>query len=290
MADRPRLLDLFSGAGGCARGYTLAGFEVHGVDHKPQPRYLLSGAASFTQADALEFLAAHGHEFDAVHASPPCQAYSRTRSIHGREHPDLLPATRAALSGLPLWVIENVADAPMYHAFTLCGGMFGLGVWRHRKFECSHLIAPPPHRRHLGATTAPRGTYDRGFGGMVTVAGNNFCPAVAREAMGIPWMTGKELAQAIPPAYTLFIGERLMALQETPSRTRQEHVEWCKRRAREYLARGETQEAVTSMMSDLTKHPDTAGLINGAGPLAMIGMMAAAGSQEEARYYIEGFN
>ena len=90
---RPRLLDLFCGAGGAAVGYHRAGFDVVGVDIKPQPRYPFE----FVQADALEYVAEHGHEFDAIHASPPCQLYTVANNIHGKNHPDLLPSTRERL-------------------------------------------------------------------------------------------------------------------------------------------------------------------------------------------------
>ena len=111
MTAKPRLLDLFCGAGGAAMGYYRAGFDVVGVDIKPQPRYQFE----FHQGDALEYCAAHGYEFDVIHASPPCQAYSVTRSIHGNEYPDLVAVTRAALqaTGKP-WVIENVVGAPLF--------------------------------------------------------------------------------------------------------------------------------------------------------------------------------
>jgi DNA (cytosine-5)-methyltransferase 1 len=133
----PRLLDLYCGAGGCSVGYSRAGFEVTGVDIKPMPRYPFA----FHQADALEFLAEHGHEYDAIHASPPCQRYSRgsKQSHTGHLHPDLIGATRSALlaTGRP-YVIENVADAyrTLRAGLLLCGAMFpGLRTYRHRLFD-----------------------------------------------------------------------------------------------------------------------------------------------------------
>lgn len=107
---RPRLLDLFCGAGGCSAGYDRAGFDVTGVDVVPQPRYPFA----FHQGDALEYVAAHGHEYDAIHASPPCQSYTPLRALSpDKEYPDLVAVTRAALeaTGRP-WVIENVPGAP----------------------------------------------------------------------------------------------------------------------------------------------------------------------------------
>src|SRR5688500_14342326 len=127
MTRRPRLLDLFSGAGGCSVGYHRAGFDVVGVDVRPQPRYPFT----FHQGDALEFCRAHAHEFDAIHASPPCQAYSVSRHINAgpdaKQHPDLVDATREELERARLpWVMENVVGAPMHRPIVLCGLMFGL--------------------------------------------------------------------------------------------------------------------------------------------------------------------
>ncbi len=213
---RPRLLDLFAGAGGSAAGYVRAGFEVHGVDHRPQPRYLLSGASSFTQADALDFLAAHGREFDVIHASPPCQAYTVGRKIHdsGHRHPDLVARARDLLvaTGRP-WVIENVQGAPLGACAMLCGTMFGLRVFRHRFFESSVLLLSPSHHKHpRGDNTGATDGYSTGKEGYVCVAGNNFEPRAGALAMGIDWMGNRrELAQAIPPAYTEFVGRQLLA-------------------------------------------------------------------------------
>lgn len=204
---RPRLLDLFCGAGGAAMGYHRAGFDVVGVDNRPQKNYPFT----FVQADALEYCAAHGHEFDAIHASPPCQGYSRMRHLPwlaGREYPLLIPATRAALraTGRP-WVIENVADAPLDGAL-LCGAALGLQVVRHRRFEASILLLFPPCPGHatMVAGGAQMGTRYQGHG----VAG--VAPWQEPEAaLGIDWMTRRELRQAIPPAFTEFIGGQLLA-------------------------------------------------------------------------------
>lgn len=213
MPSRPRLLDLFCGAGGCSVGYHRAGFDVVGVDHKPQPRYPFE----FHQADALKFLAEHGREFAAIHASPPCQRFSKgTKRWKGRSdtHPDLVGPTRELLgrSRLP-WVIENVVCAPLRNAVMLCGTMFGLKVFRHRLFESSILLMAPTHPRHNGTTGAHRGysTAASGRNGYVCVAGHNFERQAASEAMGIHWMGSRyELAQAIPPAFTEFVGRQLL--------------------------------------------------------------------------------
>ena len=199
---RPRLLDLFCGAGGCAAGYVRAGFEVHGVDIKPQPRYLLSGASSFTQADALEYLAAHGREFDAIHASPPCQAYSAALRHMASPKPQLIEVVRRALAMRP-YVIENVVGAPLHFPALVCGTALGLPLRRHRLFECSFLAMSSgcihsietmnPHRAssRLRIGYAP----ERRFA----------------EAMGTHWMSKAEARQAIPPAYTQFIGKQLLS-------------------------------------------------------------------------------
>lgn len=215
--DRPRLLDLFCGAGGAGEGYRRAGFDVTGVDIKPMP----NNPHRFIQADALEYVAKHGHEYDAIHASPPCQGYSRMRHLpwlKGREYPLLIDPVRDVLNdtGRP-WVIENVADAPLLNGVVLCGTMFGLKVYRHRKFESNVMILAPPHMRHREVIGSGRLLNDRAQpneNGWVTHLGKS--PEASAAAMGIDWMNGNEIAQAIPPAYTEFIGRQLLAyvLQE----------------------------------------------------------------------------
>lgn len=205
---RPRLLDAFCGAGGAAVGYWRAGFDVVGVDVRRQPRYPFE----FIQADALEWvsrLSAIG--FDVVHASPPCQAYSRITlpaRAAGIRYPDLLAPTRELLRhvGLP-YVIENVPDAPL-SGVRLCGTGFGLGVVRHRIFESSEdLGLAPPCCCSCGMVT--RGTFvtaageGKGRDGFVALAG-------IQAAMGIDWMRTGELCEAIPPAYTQWVGEQLL--------------------------------------------------------------------------------
>ncbi len=217
MRVRPRLLDLFCGAGGCAVGYHRAGFDVVGADHLPQPHYPFE----FVQADALEYVAAHGKDFDAIHASPPCQKYSvMTRKDRVANHPGLVEPTRLAIArtGLP-YVIENVMGAPLQEALLLCGSMFGLLVQRHRLFESSTLLLSPGGCRHGEFT----GNYPCGRSNGSARAGERSrvvhvygqgCSRGPRglwqQAMGIDWMTMREMAQAIPPAYTEFIGRQLM--------------------------------------------------------------------------------
>nr|BFE55661.1 hypothetical protein GCM10020063_001870 [Dactylosporangium thailandense] len=202
-----RLLDLYCCAGGAGMGYHLAGFDVVGVDINPQPRYPFE----FQQADAVELLTAHGHEFDAVHASPPCQAFTLAQRIQGRAHPDLIAPTRAALiaSGRP-WIIENVEGAPLHDPIVLCGAMFsGLSVYRHRLFETSFEVDQPRHPVHV----APLRKMGRPpqHGDFMHVVGNFSGVAQARQAMGISWMVRNELSEAIPPAYTTWIGQQLRA-------------------------------------------------------------------------------
>ena len=198
-------------------GYHRAGFDVVGVDIKHQPHYPFE----FHRADALEYLVEHGRGFDAIHASPPCQAYSVCRSLTSKEYPRLVLAVRGCLDriGVP-YVIENVEGAPLYNPLMLCGTMFGLRVLRHRIFEtkpaiyfapasCRHNgLATGNHLRRSGKTCTPGFVHGYEY---ITVAGNNFLADDAREAMGIEWMSKREIAQAIPPSYTEFIGQQLLA-------------------------------------------------------------------------------
>lgn len=212
---KPRLLDLFCGAGGAARGYQLAGFHVVGVDIAPQPNY---AGDEFVRADALEVLAdtRFVSGFRAVHASPPCQDHSALSALagkHGTGH--LLPDTRRVLDALGLpYVIENVPGAPMRPDVELCGCMFGLRTYRIRYFEVSGFaVMSPPHGPHRARTATSRRRERWARGWHVSVTGD-VGTYVGPEAMGIDWMTGRELSQAIPPAYTRFIGERLAHITE----------------------------------------------------------------------------
>jgi len=210
-----RLLDLFCGAGGCAVGYHRAGFtKIVGVDSSPQPNYPFG----FVQADALEFLQRYGHSFDVIHASPPCQAYSDLAHFTTKEHPRLIEPVRNLLmkSGVR-WVIENVEGAPLLSPILLCGTMFtGLRVVRHRLFESNTFLWTPPHRKKHPLVKTTR--KDRPHFGklnedecFVSVTGGGNCSkAAAAAAMKIDWMTKQELNQAIPPAYTEFIGKQLI--------------------------------------------------------------------------------
>lgn len=191
---KPRILDLFSCAGGAGMGYHRAGFEVVGVDIRPQPNYPFE----FHQADAMTYPL---DGFDAIHASPPCQAYANVTRWRGDQstHPDLLQPTvdRLRASGVP-WVVENVPGAPMDPDLVLCGSMFGLRVRRHRWFLTSWgafaLVPSCDHRGLLAFEHKGEREY--------------------ADAMGCTWMTAVEGRQAIPPAYTEFIGRHLMAAVE----------------------------------------------------------------------------
>ncbi|MCR4339998.1 MAG: DNA cytosine methyltransferase, partial [Gemmatimonadaceae bacterium] len=208
-----RLLDLFCGGGGAAMGYHRASFEVVGVDVNAQPRYPFE----FHQADALEFPL---EGFDAIHASPPCQAFStiakqrRKMSPGMYEHPDLVEDTRNRLlaNGKP-YVIENVMGAPLIDPIRLCGSSFGLDIRRHRLFECGGWTAPlmPPCAHHWQKPRF-RSLDQRRKGALATVVGVhghlNYAGEadLRKQAIDIDWMTNDELSQAIPPAYTEFIG------------------------------------------------------------------------------------
>jgi len=211
-----RLLDLFCGAGGAAMGYHRAGFtEIVGVDIKPQPRYPFT----FVQGDALAYLEAHGHEFDAIHASPPCQKYSwAAKRWKDRERADLVAPTRAALMrvGKP-WTMENVIGAPLARHVVLCGTQFGLEVLRHRRFESSvFLLMPGARCRHAGSVRGGEYVTVAGHGGENAKGRGN--RAAKQRAMGIDWMNDQELNEAIPPAYTEFLGKQLLQGLGTPAR------------------------------------------------------------------------
>ena len=208
-----KLLDLFSGAGGAAMGYHRAGFEVVGVDHKSQKRYPFE----FIQADALEYVAEHGSEFDVIHASPPCQAYSMASQqwrMKGVSYPDMVADTRAALmaTGKP-YIIENVPGAPLINPLVLNGAFFGMNLRRTRWFETSFpmpfILLPKegPSRFKMGRKPMA--------GDPVVPVGHFSGVERARRVMDIDWMTQGELSQAIPPAYTEFIARQIIATHPT---------------------------------------------------------------------------
>lgn len=233
------IIDLYCKAGGAGMGYHEGGFDVVGVDIQPQPHYPFR----FIQADALLFLdiliSTESYQdirlsdITAFHASPPCQKFSAMTNGRWKdrlsEHPDLVEPTRARLiaTGKP-YIIENVVGAPLINPTMLCGSMFGLQskagnpLYRHRLFETSFTVGLTPPCKHNKASAI--GVY----GGGQNPARRKTLPAVAvyghsggtskrgdatfgiearREAMGIDWMTGSELSQAIPPTYTKYISQ-----------------------------------------------------------------------------------
>ena len=208
----PELLDLYSCAGGAAMGYHRAGWTVTCVDIEPQP----NNPFAFVQGDAIEFLRDNWRSFDAVHTSPPCQASSAlTKGTNkGRQYLDLIPATREALAEIPLpSVIENVQGAKVRRDLTLCGEIFDLAVLRHRYFETSFPVVQPQHRPHRGRVAGWRhGTYyDGPYFAVYGDGGGKGTVAQWQAAMGIGWTdVRKELAEAIPPAYTELIGAQLL--------------------------------------------------------------------------------
>ena len=215
---KPRLLDLFCGAGGAARGYQQAGFYVVGVDIKPQPRY---AGDDFIQADAMTFPL---DGFDAIHASPPCQAYvQRNKNLQTR-HPKLIEPTRERLQAWGgLYVIENVLPEVLESPAILCGTQFGLPLRRHRFFETNAGMILSRGCWHWGTVAAGDFAAVYAFGGK----GHRHGPGIRdprsaigpewAEAMGIDWMTRDELTQAIPPAYTEYIGGQLMRVIASPA-------------------------------------------------------------------------
>lgn len=233
MITKPRLLDLFCGEGGASMGYSRAGFDVFGVDQSRTAlrRYPFDSY----RGDAVAYAHEHGHEFDVIHASPPCKVHNSLRHLRGEDlgsmlfpipkHSNLIPATRDALvaSGQP-WVIENVplAAAHMRLPTVVCGTTFRLGVdcedgryrrlWRHRLFESNMRLSAADPCIHDGE---PVGVYGQGGGIGKTDSnrrrGYQASLSEARIAMGTPWMSRNGVSQAIPPAYTEFIGRQLLA-------------------------------------------------------------------------------
>lgn len=202
---RPRLLDAFCCQGGAADGYEQAGFDVTGIDIRPQPRY----PYTFIQAEAVAFIREHGAEFDVIHASPPCQHDSECQRLQGRDHPDLIGPTRAALesTGRP-WVMENVKGAApkLHRPVMLCGTMFALATYRHRYFEPGGglTLTAPEHPAHLVPQAKMGRPVPEGWYGQYV--GNFSGVDQARTVMGVPWMNRDGIRECIPPAYTQHIG------------------------------------------------------------------------------------
>lgn len=182
-------------------GYHRAGFEVVGVDIKPQKNYPFE----FHQADAMTYPL---EGFDVIHASPPCQAYSNaTRHLATGDFPKLIPEVRRRIAH-KIYIIENVPGAPLINPITLCGALFGLDTYRHRLFESNIVKMPFIFHRQHGLKSSRAGHWKPGT--LISVAGNVAPFKYAKIAMGIDWMSREELAESIPPAYTEFIGKQLM--------------------------------------------------------------------------------
>ena len=221
----PRLLDLFCGAGGAGVGYYRAGFDVVGVDIAPQPNYpfpLHQGDALAVLCgllDGMRFRFAGEwfglDDFAAIHASPPCQGYTALAAVHGNKWPKLIEPVRELLdaTGLP-YVIENVQGSPVRRDMTLCGEMFGLGVIWHRYFELGGWSGvAPAHKPHRGRVAGMRhgewftGPYFAVYGD----GGGKGTVVQWQAAMDIAWTDVRhEIAEAVPPAYTEFIGRQLL--------------------------------------------------------------------------------
>ncbi len=217
-ASRPRLLDLFCGAGGAAMGYHRAGFDVVGIDNTPQPHYPFE----FIEGDVFEVVKyphhyTRGLGIDAIHASPPCPAHSSltgwgaSRAV-SPPAPDLIPPTRALLraTGLP-YVIENVVGAPLIDPVRVCGQALGLRVRRHRLFESNvPLMAPPCHHPEPPVIVVSGSIGRKVFDPRRKAIAPSLAEAI--EVMGMPWaVTAREITNAIPPAYTELLGAQLIA-------------------------------------------------------------------------------
>lgn len=195
---QPRIADLFCGAGGAGMGLHRAGFEVVGFDIVKQPRYPFE----FHEQDALTVDLSG---FDAVWASPPCQRYSSMSKNH-ENHPDLYASTRERVSGKP-FIIENVIGAPYHHGIILCGSMFDLVVRRHRNFETSWMMFQPPcHHEKQGRPITVTGY----GGGRPRPHSWKGIRTEWPTYMGMPWATPAECTQAVPPAYSEYLGRQLI--------------------------------------------------------------------------------
>lgn len=192
------------------RGLQMAGYHVTGVDLYPQPNYV---GDHFVQADVIEVLCQDNWwvTYDAVFASPPCQAYSAMSSCRpglAERYPKLIGPIRSLLEASPIpWVIENVPGAPLKRPIELCGQMFGLDLYRHRLFESNIRLEAPWHPKHVKPASRA-GHWEPGT--VMSVAGHVAPIAHARKIMGIDWMTREELGEAIPPRYAQFIGAQLL--------------------------------------------------------------------------------
>lgn len=215
--NKPILYDICCSAGGATKGYQRAGFYVAGSDIADQPRYI---GDEFIKMDGLEFLRRYlAGEYPtaaAFHVSPPCQGYSVTAALPNvktENYPKMIPQFRELLvaTGKP-YVIENVPGAPLNNPLKLIGHHFGLKTIRERWFETNPWMMSPGFVKPRNIKTHSYRTYSSFENGAthITLAGHNFRTADGAIAIGVDWMNREELAEAIPPAYTNYIGERLM--------------------------------------------------------------------------------
>lgn len=224
MTARPRLLDCFVCQGGSSVGYARAGFEVVGVDIAFQKRYPFE----LHVGDAVQFLADHGHEYQVVSASPPCQRWSTgTRAIDRSRYPALIEPTRELLLQLDVpWVIENVKGAALRDPLMLCGTEFALSavdddstpleMWRHRLFESNVPLVGNGGCQHGRWAAQCAGSYggarrDKLEARHVRHGGYVPSKAVQERLLGIEWMDQRGLFQSIPPCYATHVGRQLLA-------------------------------------------------------------------------------
>lgn len=200
---RPKALDLFCCGGGAGMGLYNAGFDVVGIDIEMQKKYPFL----FIQADVTKI---DFSNFDFVWASPPCQAFTAAKHLQGNDHPELIEPIREMLkaSGTP-YCIENVVRAPLLDPILLCGAMFGLKTYRHRLFETSFPIVAPEHPEH-SAKQCKMGRPPKD-GEFIQVVGHFSGVEFAKEAMGIDWLGQNQLREAIPPAYSEYIGREFLS-------------------------------------------------------------------------------
>ena len=203
-----KLLDLYCCEGGAGYGFQQAGFHVTGVDLEDQPRH----NGSFIKSDAIEYLLDNFMDYDFIHASPPCQKYSKSSMqfrILGKSYPDLISATRKALisTGKP-YSIENVPGSPLINPIVLCGTMFGIPTYRHRLFETNWILNQPIHPLHL-AKNAKMGRKIK-EGEFIQYVGHFSGVKLVQDFTGCHWMSQYGLAQSIPPQYTKYIGQQFL--------------------------------------------------------------------------------
>lgn len=222
-----KVLDLFCCAGGASMGYSLAGFELTGVDIKDQPNYPFT----FIKGDVMEILKDRDFlsRFDFIHASPPCQGYSnftKDDSVYvyyssGKQTPKLIAPVREVLKSINKpYAIENVAGAAedMINPIYLTGCMFNLPIRRKRLFECNFPVEQPKSilkRGYVKRYADEHGLHKKDM----TVTGksrNKGCLDTWRKIMDISWMKrGWELTEAIPPAYSHYIAQQFLKYHES---------------------------------------------------------------------------